>query len=68
MSNQYIHKSREDIFHFIQYLFSVNSMAKVIHRVHSLHGQSQDITNLLQSLGVQDQDKPLLDFWSKMDT
>nr|CAD7439675.1 unnamed protein product [Timema bartmani] len=39
-------------------------IAKVIHRVRLSNGPSEDITGLLRSLGAQDHDKLLLDFWA----
>nr|CAD7262379.1 unnamed protein product [Timema shepardi] len=50
--------------HFISLKEEWLNIAKVIHRVHQANGPNEDITELLRSLGAQDHDKLLLDFWA----
>ena len=54
----------------VQYMFLfVSSIAKVIRRVqHWNLGQPQDITALLQTMGAQEQDRALLEFWGTSST
>nr|CAD7404508.1 unnamed protein product [Timema poppensis] len=50
--------------HFISLKEEWLNIAKVIHRVHQANGPNEDIAELLRSLGAQDHDKLLLDFWA----
>ncbi|XP_066990996.2 triokinase/FMN cyclase, partial [Anabrus simplex] len=51
-------------YHFVALKEEWLNIAKVLRRVQQIPGQQQDLTSLLQALGAQEQDKPLLDFWA----